>query len=299
MILLYIWGPYLIGLVLVVTWWLLAGRKSRNAGRRVRNVLLAVGLLLVLGAIVLQLLGNQALLPFEVSLWNHDWRFAAPLVLGLVAVALLAPPIRPPSTQGAADLSRRTAFSFAERSWLVTTLILLALVLVTTVVSGFASSPDPDTGKYTHYDVDLGGDRGMGTAIYGWHYSVPALAVLALLLIAAVVSMTLIARPPLGAEPRIESQVRRLRTRSVLLVVSGALLLHLVPVFGLLRGAASVRASFSMSDGPVSFWTSFAALEPALAWAATLSAVLGSALWAAAALSAFTWVPGARERALS
>lgn len=299
MILLYIWGPYLIGLALALTRWLLVGRKSHNAGRRVRNVLLAVGLLLVLGAIVLQLLGNQALLPIEVSLWNHDWRFAAPLVLGLVAVALLALPIRPPSRQGAADLSRRTAFSFAERSWLVTTLILLALVLVTTMVSGFASSPDPVTGEYTHYDVDLGGERGMGTAIYGWHYSVPALATLALLIIAALVTIALIARPPLGAESRNDVQLRRLRTRSVLAVVSGALLLHLVPVLGLLRGAASIRATFSMSDGPVSFWTSFAALEPVLAWSATLSAVLGFALWAAVALSAFTWAPGARERASS
>lgn len=299
MILLYIWGPYLIGLALALTWWLLVGRKSRNAGRRVRNVLLRVGLLLVLVAIVLKLLGNQALLPIEVSLWNNDWRFAAPLVLGLVAVVLLALPIRPSSRQGAVDLSRRTAFSFAERSWLVTTLILLALVLVTTMVSGFASSPDPVTGEYTHYDVDLGGERGMGTAIYGWHYSVPALATLALLIIAALVTIALIARPPLGAESRNDVQLRRLRTRSVLAVVSGALLLHLVPVLGLLRGAASIRATFSMSDGPVSFWTSFAALEPVLASAATLSAVLGFALWAAVALSAFTWAPGARERASS
>lgn len=63
-----------------------------------------------------------------------------------------------------------------------------------------------------------------------------------------------------------------------------------------LAGTASIREMFATSEGPVRFWTSFSALEPALNVASMASAAFGVALWASVAL---TGMPGRRHSTIT
>ena len=132
----------------------------------------------------------------------------------------------------------------------------------------------------------------MGTNIYGWFYSVPAMICVGILLAVALVAMSLVARPAPAEDREQDVRVRAIRTRNIVVAVTGALLLHLGDIFNSLAGTASIRSTFTTSEGPVSFWTTFSALQPAFVAASMLCAALGIALWAAVALSA---VPSRRR----
>lgn len=66
----------------------------------------------------------------------------------------------------------------------ITPSLLAVLIVAITVLTGSASQPEPTTGRYALYVVDVGEQYSMRTSIYGWIYSVPSLILLAILLAA-------------------------------------------------------------------------------------------------------------------
>ncbi|MGO2520481.1 MAG: hypothetical protein ACTH8F_10185 [Microbacterium sp.] len=291
-----VWGSLIVGLVLSLVWWLVWGRKTRLSAGGVGATSLVAGLMFVVAEVALRLMGTTMLLPSAISSefwdWYANYRFAVPLLLGILGLVLLAFPIRPRSGRGAAELKPRTPVSFSRGRWFITPSVTLAFILVLTVVAGVASRQDSTTGRYTMYFVDLGDGRAMGTGIYGWFYSVPSLILTAVMIVVAIVDLFLIARPALSRNVARDESIRMIRTRNVLAVGTGALLMHLGLVFGSLAGTASVRSSFPTSEGNVAFWTTFAALEPALTIASNIAAAVGFAFWVSVALSA---VPSRRQ----
>ncbi|MHA6695560.1 hypothetical protein [Homoserinimonas sp. A520] len=296
---LMVWGSVLAGVALALVWWLISGRKTRFPGGSVAAFSLAAGLLLVLGAIAPRTLGLPLLpleLPLEFWLWYTDYRFIFPLVLAVLGTVLLAVPVRARKGRGVAELTPRTPLSFARGWWFVVPAVVLAIILALTIAAGAASQPDPETGHYTMYVVDLGGERSMGTSIYGWFSSVPALILTAVMIMVAAFTLFLIARPPLDHHQERDVHIRTLRTRNVVAVGTGALLVHLGTILGSLAGTASLRGAFSTSEGSMMSWTAFAALEPTLRVASYVAASLGIAFWVAVALSA---IPNRRRASTS
>lgn len=220
------------------------------------------------------------------SAWYIDYRFTVPLLLGILGLALLAFPAHARTGRGAAELAPRTPTSFGRRWWFAVPAVLVALIVLTTIIAGTASSPEPTTGRYAVYFVDIGGEGSMGTTIYGWFYSLPCLILLAILLALAYLDLFLISRPVLGHERGPDVHVRTARTRNVLAVTTGALLVHLGLILESLAGTASMRGQFTAVDGTATSWTTFAALQPVLLGASFVALALGVVLWTSVILSA-------------
>ena len=125
----------------------------------------------------------------------------------------------------------------------------------------------------------------MGVSIYGWFNSVPCLILMGVLIAIAILDLVLISRPALEVNQVEDVHIRSVRTRNVLLIGTGALLVHLGLIFNSLAGTASIRSSLPTSEGLVMVWTTFAALEPALRGASVVVTAFGFALWAVVALS--------------
>ena len=282
-------GPFVAGIVLALVWRLTGGRKSGLLADGI-GVSVVAGLVLVMGGAAVRLLAGP--LPLTLNLpkefwdWYPDYGYASPMVLGIVGIVIVAFPVRARSGQGTAELAPRTPLSYARGWWFITPAAALALIITFSIAAGAASQPDEVTGRYTLYMVDLGGERAMGTTIYGWFYSVPSLILIGVMFAVAAINLVLIARPALNEDQWRDVHTRAVRTRNVIRITTGALLVHLGLIFGSLAGTASVRSSFSTSEGSVAFWTTFAALQPVLIGASAVAAALGFALWAAVALSA-------------
>ncbi|MFC4429951.1 hypothetical protein [Citricoccus alkalitolerans] len=249
-----------------------------------------VGLVLLLAVAFERLAGVPLVLSFDVPMvltgWHAHYWFAFPLLVGILALVVLAFPAHPRAGQGAAALSPRTPISFGRRRWFATPTVLVALILLVTVLAGSPSSPDPTTGRYMMYNVDIGGEYSMGASIYGWFYSVPCLFLLVLMLAATYLDLFLISRPALDHDYARDALIRTARTRNILAVATGALLVHFAFILQPLAGTASMRGQFTAAGGTVNSWTTFAALEPVLHGASFALLALGVAYWATVLLSA-------------
>jgi hypothetical protein len=284
-----VFGASLIGVALGVGWWafrrprrILAGSVAATTG--IAGVL-AVGVDLatrVVGAGPVMLMLPP---PPATAVWLFDYRYTLPLVAGCLGLALLAFPIRRREGSGSADLAPRSPATFAKAWWFVPPGTVLGIVLTVTIAAGSASEPDPVTGKYDMYTVDAGA-MSVGTTIYGWHFSIPALVALAVLLLLALLDLILIARPPLLPDRAADTAIRSLRTRNVLVAVTGSLLLHLGMVCASLSATASVRGGMATPGGEMFLWSPMAALEPIFTAAITVATALGIALWTTLALPA-------------
>ncbi|WP_240921227.1 hypothetical protein [Microbacterium excoecariae] len=290
MIWVMVFGVPLLGLIAAAAWWALWGRRRGGVTGAVAVIACVAGCLGVLADLLVRLWSGWSLLvPFASALPVYasyrDVRFVMPLVVGIAGLILLAFPVRSRKGSGRADLTRRSPVSFARPRWFVLPAALAGLVVLLTLVAGMASTRDEVTGRYTAYVVD-GGVGFVGTSIYGWFYSVPSLIALAVLGLVAVTDLVLIARPAMGDDAMRDAAVRRLRTRNVLTVTSGALLLHLAAILSDLAGVASLRAGIATSEGTALMWTPFAALHPVLTWSSQLAVMCGIAAWATVALTA-------------
>jgi hypothetical protein len=130
------------------------------------------------------------------SNWYADNRFAIPLWLGILGLVMLIFPVQARNGHGAADLTPRTVVSFARGWWFVTPAVVGAFILILTFAAGPVSVSEEEPGRFDMYYVDLGGGRGMGTSIYGWFYSVPALILTGLLIAIAVTVSEICATGP-------------------------------------------------------------------------------------------------------
>ena len=216
-----------------------------------------------------------------------DLRFRAtlPLLLGIVAILLLMIPSSSQRTRATAQISRRTVLSFLSPWWIAGAVVLVAIILALSIAAGVASRPDFE-GHYTFYSITLGSME-MGTGIYGWYYSVPALFGLTALLVTASIAWAVIPRTPWNDDLTHDAAVRRLRADNIGRVTCAALLVHLSTVLSSLGGTALLRGSTSTTElGPVATGTPFAAIGPALHTSAALTLALGLTLWILTALTA-------------
>lgn len=284
-------GPTTVGIVLAFAWWLIWKRRAEVSMSGVGVFALAAGLIALLADVATRLMGVPMLLPFEVSRtlwgWYSDYKYTIPLLVGILGVVLLTFPVRSHGGRGEAELARRTPASFARPEWFVAPGVALVLVTVITVLAGLASQPDPVTGRYTSYTMEVGLDTVVGTRIYGWFYSVPALVLIGALIGVTAVGLLLISRPALGLDREQDIRERTIRTRNMIAGTTGALLLHLGLIFQSLAGTASVYAEVPTQDGRLTLSTTFAALGPVFSVGSLLSATVGAALWATVVFSAF------------
>lgn len=282
-------APTLLGIVLGVVLW--GAQRRREPSPRRRSVRIAVGAAAGLLAVMIVIELLRSLFPFSAgqALWFlQDWRFVLPLLLGVVALLVLLLPFRPRRGGGTAELHRRTPFSYAGRGSLTLLGILAGLSIGIALFAGSLSRPD-DEGNYRMFWIELGDMTG-GSDIYGWYFSVPALAVLAALLILVMANLILIARPPLAGDAEDDRATRRFRTRAVLSLASAAVALQVAAVLSSLASTSMI----SVSTDAVSVGSSFAALTPVLWGSAGLATVVGTALCVAVLLSALPL--GARVR---
>lgn len=280
----------ILGVLAGAVWWLIRGRTNRLQSGPVAS-LTAVGVSVALLADVLVRLmvgGTSALRlprPDELARWLVDARFVLPLLLGIGAAIILAFPLPTHTSRGSASLARRTPFSFGQGWWFIGAIIIVGAVLIVTVAAGMASQQD-EQGFWRILVVDTGVGGG-STAIYGWYYSRPALALVAVLAAVTLGALWLIARPAVGVDQVNDVQLRGLRTRNILAVVSGSLLMHLGEILTSLAGTAFFHGGVATGNGGwMVFGTPFAALEPALSPAGVAVTALGYALWVGVLLTA-------------
>lgn len=281
----------IVGLVVAVIAWIARRRDHVSLPLGLRVATLVVGVVALVATILFDSWWAWPFwrpFPFSIDSWIviRMVSLALPLVLALLIVLGLMWPVGRRIASGVADLSPRTITTFARPRWLGGLAAIVAAVVAVAVVAGTASQPD-EQGRYLSYWVEVARETRAGTGIYGWYFSVPCLAVVVVLLIAAAVTLKLISRPPFGADRELETRVRRLRTRNVLAAVSGGLLLHLGAVLESLAATASMSGGFNAGDlGTVTVGTPFAALGPALTGAGFIVSCLGFALWWLVLLSA-------------
>jgi hypothetical protein len=208
-----------------------------------------------------------------------------PLAAGLIALIILMIPPRSSHRAGFADVTRRTVLTFVRARWIITVVVLAAVVIVTSIAAGVGSVRDDD-GHYTMLWVDAGVGR-VGTTMYGWFYSVPALIALALLLVATWIGWMLVARPPWSDDPAGDLSVRRTRSDNIGRAASGAVTLHLGYIFQSLSGTGSLWGAVSASRGVTVFVGSpIAGIASVLHWASLVAVAVGLALWLTIALTA-------------
>ncbi|UKA77641.1 hypothetical protein [Arthrobacter sp. FW306-07-I] len=136
----------------------------------------------------------------------------------------------------------------------------------------------------------------MGSTIYGWYYSVPAMFLLVVLISAAWAALALIARRPLGESREQDAAVRRIQSRNIAATVTGALLFHLAAILGSLAGTSRVGGALPTDTaGVINVGSSFAALGTFLNVSSFVATCLGAALCLSVVLTAVPWTAGARQ----
>ena len=288
----------LVGVVLAVAWWLIRRRSLQPLSGAIAVFTVIAGTVGVLVEVSVHvLMAGPVLVPFTPSagfaVWYFDYRFTIPVAVGIVGVALLAFPLRSRQGAGVAELAPRGPLRFTRPRWFLLPAIVLAVVLLITILSGVASQPNPDTGRYDMYLVELGTGTTMATYIYGWYYSLPALIAILVLVAAAAGSLALIARPPLAADREQDARIRSIRSRNVIVVVTAALVLHLGLIVESLARTASLAATVSSDLGRVTLATPIVVMIPVFIVVSYIAVVAGAALFASVALTGV----GARRNA--
>lgn len=259
-------------------------RRAPGEGWRVL-LAAALGVLVVGGFALSGALSLSSDLAAEAWRALHPYRFALPLLLGLVMLGVLCLPRRRREAPAVAHLVPRTWRSFITGGWLWGCAAVAGVIIALTLAAGSVSQPD-DAGRYTMYIFDLGSGT-IGTSIYGWHHSAVPLVLVAFLIVGAWRALATLARPPLGADHALDTARRRQTSTDVLRVTLGALLLHMQVILASLAHTARLTGTFHAPDG--SFFTSgtpFSALTGTLEVSATLAGIFGLGLWIFTGLTA-------------
>ncbi|GAA5149798.1 hypothetical protein GCM10025768_13550 [Microbacterium pseudoresistens] len=274
-------GPWVLALLIALMWWLLRGTRHALDGAARISALVAIAAAMAMEIVL------------SAQTWMYDVfdsddviavKHAVPLAAAMVALVIASFPM-PRAARGIADVRRRTPLSFVTPRWVIIAAIVTILVVSLTIAAGAASSPDPN-GRRTMYVIALGEVEG-GTTIYGWYYSLPSVILLAVLLVAGFLSLVLIAHPPLGVDVDRERTQRQVRSRNVLLIVTGGLTLHLSTILLSLGATAGMRLVHA-ADNPVPLRAqpTFAAIGPFLQYSGYAVLVIGAVLWMMVAITA-------------
>jgi len=292
-------SPLLLGAVLSVGMWLVA-RKDRAVLSGRAGVLAASGGLL---PVLVSFLYSVVTITPQLLAWTgRDWsiglqeaRFSMPLGAGLVALAILSVPgprRRPGSTT--AGITRRTALTFLSAGWTVALIAVVGVTIALSLAAGLASAPD-ETGRYAMFNFKIG-TMSVGSTIYGWYYSVPAMLLLIILITSAWVGLALVARPPLSEPREQDAAVRRIQSRNIIAVATGALLFHLAAILGSLAGTSRVGGALPTDTaGVINVGSPFAALGSFLNSSSFVAMCLGTAVCLSVVLTAVPWTARARQ----
>lgn len=206
-----------------------------------------------------------------------EWQFTAPLVGGIVAAGLQCIPAMPRPRRTVADLARRTPATFAPRGWLAFAIVIAVSAVALAVVGGAASQPGED-GAYSMWMQDAGVGT-VGRLIYGWAFSGPSLLLIAVLAATTVLGLALIARPPVAEESAGDLEIRRFRSRTILMTASGAGLIHLGAVLIFFAYTAALNTGIPLDDALVPVFPPFAFLAPALLILGVCAITTGFVFW--------------------
>jgi len=284
------YGPSTLGLLLALAAWY-AKRRSHVPLPATARISTAAAMVITLACMIaftawgvfptwMPPLGEDGFLVMALA------RNVVPLLLCAAVLLFLMPRIDAPSPRGSAELAPRTLVSFASRSWLVSAAAVTVGVIIVSILAGLASSPD-DSGRYVMYGVEVSNDTSARTTIYGWWFSLPCLVLIVIIVAIALIELAVISSPPLAVDRDDDIARRTARTRTVLAVSTGGLLLHLGTVFQSLQGASSLRLGVQAGPaGWVELGSSFAAIGPVLLVASYISVILGFAMWWSVLLSA-------------
>lgn len=247
--------------------------------RQIRRGRLASGIAFV--ATILSILGVW--LPNRTS---DNWdSFLVPIIIASMCVGvILAPPtasqrvVADPGHQ--IDLTPRSVWSFGRTWWFVSWIVAAVLLVATVLLAGLASNRD-DQGRYAVLSVKLGNASASST-FPGWYFGVPILIGLSVLVAVTLIAMWATARPSLAGsvdQRRADVWLRRLRTRTVLSLGGGALILTLAWSLLCIGGGASVTLEIPAGDlGSIALGTPLAALVVPLNIAGSLLQGMGLAL---------------------
>lgn len=237
-----------------------------------------------------------AAMGLDVGRGVQEAQFLIPLAAGLVALAVLCVPGRRSPSASAAGIARRTAFTFLSSGW---TVALMAIVVVTVALSlaaGLASVPD-QAGNYTMLTVQIGTMR-VGTTIYGWYYSIPAMFLLMVLIGTAWAGLALVARPPLGDAREQDVAVRRTRSRNIAALSTGAIAFHLAAILGSLTGTSRLGGGLATDAGVINVGSPFAALGSFLSASSFVAMSFGAVLCLSVVLTAVPWTDQVRQHTI-
>ena len=278
-------GPLLLALLGAVGVRFLTRESSPPLEGRVATATALAGAVPALVVAVLAVLWNWSLIA-PASFVVPRVRYLVPLVLGVLAALALMVPGRRPRTRATAEVARRTVTSVLAVRDIVAVAALVVVVIVLSLVAGAASEPDEE-GRQLRFTMPAGTGSTVSTTIYGWYFSLPALAVVAVLLATAVIAWTSVARPPWGDDVASDTAVRRARCANITRVTCGALLVHLSYVLQSLHATVSLSAGVNTTEiGMVFFHTPLAVLAPVLQGAGLLALAGGLMLWLVTSLTA-------------
>ncbi|GEK86620.1 hypothetical protein GCM10007198_06150 [Microbacterium aerolatum] len=154
---------------------------------------------------------------------------------------------------------------------------LIGVIVILSVAAGGASSPDKD-GRYRLFAMDSGAAE-IRILIYGWYYSLPSLIALALFAGTALLALSVIARPPLAADTPHDTAVRQERSRNVMGLLIGGLLLHLGAVLSFLGYTGTSSVGVFQGEDIIPIIAPFSAFGPLLWILGGAASALGFACW--------------------
>lgn len=162
----------------------------------------------------------------------------------------------------AIDLTPRSVWSFGRASWFGSWTLGAALLTATVCLAGLASSTDSE-GRFAVLSVAVGNAASSSTFL-GWYYGVPILIGLAVLTAVTFIAIWVIARPTLAwtVDGRaVDVWLRRLRTRTVLSLSGGAVVLTLAWSLLCIGSGAAMRLEIPGGNlGSIAVGTPVAAL---------------------------------------